>query len=108
MSKPRDVHVNFDICDFKSGPRVTSIFVTPRANDNYNEPCHIEGGTFDIIYSEMQMDYHLFNYAVQNIKRIEVRYFVDGCMSSKETILNILKCISSDLQIKDFMQSTNK
>ena len=42
--------------------------------------------TFDIMYSEMQMDYDPFNSALQDIKWIGLHYIVDGHTSSNEII----------------------
>ena len=64
---------------------------------NYITPCYIDGGqnmigrvttriTFDIMYCEMQMDYLLFHYALQDIKWLELDYIVGGRTSSTETV----------------------
>ena len=100
MSKPRGAHVHIDIYDFKSGPRMTSIFSISCAIHNYIGPCYFESGqkwsnlngrvttrtTFDIMYSEMQMVHDLINSALQDVKWIQLHYVVDGFASSPETI----------------------
>ena len=64
---------------------------------NNIKPCYIEGGqniigrvttriTFDIMYSEMRMDYLLFHSALQDIKWLELHYIVGGRTSSTETV----------------------